>query len=1244
MLGSDWARARLARWISGRTGVELRIGSLDLTWGGPLEVGDLEVLVADGEFVGERIVRLKHASLEAGLWKVIRGPEAIRVRLDGLHLTLDERGNGRTSLDTLLLRYFPPPRAGTGKRPIVVVPRDVPPTQATAPKLPEIEVTVTDCSVRVRRFGYVAPSRRINPFEEDIPIRALDAHADEYALETSRIDIAHKNGSLHVRVDGGFAHGSRRTPFNADVTVTDGIPHGSIEIDSFDLAMIAPLVPGRLEGLVTLRANGGLRDGNIHASLQLEVRDLRTERLDEKRVHARVRFAQDDEGYDIHELKIESDSGRFAADGDLHLPKRELHRPSGHLRGKFPLAVAYGMFAHKKPTVDARVRFDLTSSMHRDGGHGTGTIHLDHFTKPNDPGEIALTFDVTAERRKRLLRIEKCDLATRGFEVRSKGVIHHGARWSADLSGSASGDLARLHDLASHFSHALARTALSGQASFTLHALNRKQDGTIAIHCAARATDVVARGMGADIRSHPDLRAEFDGTLTDGGRTLIVNSARLQELELTGRASGLRTPGVIPESSGTLHGSLKFTPTLMRLLDAEVIKQPRGDVSLDLKFETSDGRAHVKGKLRARDVYFRAGGYVHDDARIECAADVEYGGDALSGRFELDSTHLFANVREFRIEPAQPRITARGNLRVKNPGPLRRYLLGDSWKWAGTHVADDVEFEYRPDAMDISGTVTAPRLHFAYDGKGIDGEKTTVRVRIHEADGRWVFDDSRVEVADRGLSVHVARFQIDADGAISGRAEAKGRLESLQDRVMLLDLHGIHGDAEATVDFKHRPGAPWTLSATAGSRNIGMGHASYGAIRFEAKNATIGERIRARVEATGDDFFVLTRLAPHASGGGKYDIKAGIDMPRPGADGPVTFSCDADIDRLDIEGVDIEGVRIRLRHARFEPHTASVDDLAIDATLDAKVVRRNSVVGFDVHLDHTGQGSLRRDGTGAGYTIKLKGKAKHLRIDARDLHGLSVECSGNLKSLKFEHRRAVRLNGTLAFDGIPGAAAEWTDGSARFSLERDVLGLTDLRTKVRNGDLRARGRIDFRGPKPIWRIHMEAKDAELDKAFTDPLSYIIPILHVADGGNSSASGFVSWNVDLRGRGFAFDDLVHHLRGGGNLRLRDTKVGGSLLLPLLSLRIGKLLLKKPFEIPDSTMKWTVRNGKVTTEPISLSGRPFRIRLGGSVTLRGELDYIIHPGILLVPLRLSGHWDNVTVRPTTREILPKWPWTK
>jgi len=594
--------------------------------------------------------------------------------------------------------------------------------------------------------------------------------------------------------------------------VADGAPRGSVEIDSFDLAMIEPFVPGRLGGHVTLRVKGGLRD----ASIEVEVRDLVTERVDEERVHGQVRLVQDDAGYGVRDLRIESASGRLVADGDLHLPKGEMFRPTGHLRGQFSLAGAYRLFAHRKPTADARVRFDLRSTMHGDGGRANGTIHLDHFTQREDPGEVALAFDIVGEREKQILRVEKCELTTRGFEARCQGVIHRGARWSADLAGSASGDLGRLHHLAAHFSRALARTALSGQASLTLHALKRKADGTIAIHCAARATDLTARGMGADIRSHHELRAEFDGKLTDAGGTLIVKSARVADLELAGRASGLRIPGAMPESSGTLRGTVKLTPTLMRLLDIDAIETPRGEAVLDLSFSTANKRVRVEGSLETRDLRFRAGAYVHEDPDIRGHADVEWDGVALSGQFELDSTHLFANVRDFRIEPAQPRITARGKLRVKDPEPLRRLLLDDSWTWAGAHDLDDVEFEFQPGSMGIRGTVTAPRLRLAYDGHGIDREATTVRARVRHADGLWTFDESSIQLPDRALTVNAERIRIGADGAILGRATARGPLKSFHDRVALLGIHEIHGDAEATIDFEHRRGTPWRISAPAG--------------------------------------------------------------------------------------------------------------------------------------------------------------------------------------------------------------------------------------------------------------------------------------------------------------------------------------------------------------------------------------------------------------------------------------------
>ena len=104
ILGSDWARGRIARWLTAETGVELHIGRLDLSWRGPQEVGGISARVPDGEFAGDELAHLESARLDASLWNLISGPGSVSAKARGLHLMVDERGNGRTSLDTLLRR------------------------------------------------------------------------------------------------------------------------------------------------------------------------------------------------------------------------------------------------------------------------------------------------------------------------------------------------------------------------------------------------------------------------------------------------------------------------------------------------------------------------------------------------------------------------------------------------------------------------------------------------------------------------------------------------------------------------------------------------------------------------------------------------------------------------------------------------------------------------------------------------------------------------------------------------------------------------------------------------------------------------------------------------------------------------------------------------------------------------------------------------------------------------------------
>ena len=136
----------------------------------------------------------------------------------------------------------------------------------------------------------------------------------------------------------------------------------------------------------------------------------------------------------------------------------------------------------------------------------------------------------------------------------------------------------------------------------------------------------------------------------------------------------------------------------------------------------------------------------------------------------------------------------------------------------------------------------------------------------------------------------------------------------------------------------------------------------------------------------------------------------------------------------------------------------------------------------------------------------------------------------------------------------------------------------------------------------------------------------------------------SIDLDLEAEGADAETIKRTLRGRGKVVLKDVEVQGSLLLPLLSLRVGRLLVNKPYRIPDGTVTWLIKDGVVRTQPFVINGRPFAIKLGGTVTLDGKMDYIIHPGILLLPLRAHGPWGDVSVVPAPGELLPNWPGKK
>ncbi|MHC4450857.1 MAG: hypothetical protein ACYS0E_12095, partial [Planctomycetota bacterium] len=349
------------------------------------------------------------------------------------------------------------------------------------------------------------------------------------------------------------------------------------------------------------------------------------------------------------------------------------------------------------------------------------------------------------------------------------------------------------------------------------------------------------------------------------------------------------------------------------------------------------------------------------------------------------------------------------------------------------------------------------------------------------------------------------------------------------------------------------------------------------------------------------------------------------------------------VEHFEASGQVVDGLAFTV-DADFFLRKNALDDLRLNGSLRAKKAKTAAVEWTDVEFKNEGRGSLRMDGAGAGHRFsKLLVSAKHIQIQDRELKNIRIDGRGVLHRPHLDHEDAIEVYGDIRFEKVQAMILDWVNGTARVSFAKQVLVLDELSTTANQGTVTGHARVDLHREIVPWSAKLVVKDARLTKSFTDPLSYVLPILRLS-GQNESAKGFVTAVTELSASGTGWEQIQKTLRGKGSLQLREAEITGSLLMPLLSLRIGRLLLNKPYKIPDSTMHWDVKNGLVTTQPLKLGGKPFSISMAGTVKLTGELNYIIHPGILLVPLRVSGTWKKLSVRPAPTEALPKWPWNK
>jgi hypothetical protein len=205
----------------------------------------------------------------------------------------------------------------------------------------------------------------------------------------------------------------------------------------------------------------------------------------------------------------------------------------------------------------------------------------------------------------------------------------------------------------------------------------------------------------------------------------------------------------------------------------------------------------------------------------------------------------------------------------------------------------------------------------------------------------------------------------------------------------------------------------------------------------------------------------------------------------------------------------------------------------------------------------------------------------------------------------------------------------WEDAKGDVALEEGSLLVTNLVAGLHGGTVRAQGRLTPKDDRLAWEGEAHAKGLVLTEQIGRPLSFVIPFLRV-----EKEAGQLAGRADLDVR-LAADDttdaaILRTLGGSGRAHLYDIEARNSILLPLLSLRLDKAILREPYRFKDLEVSFDVGQGSIRPRPFELEATPFGIKVKEiEVGLDGTVDALVVPGLL--PLRVKGTLDDPDVRP-------------
>ncbi len=1211
ILSAGFGRSYLAGMLTEEFGEPVEVGSVDLGWFSGASAGGIRA---------GTLLTLRDGRVEGSLWSILMGKGRLQVAAEGLTLSIEEGAGGRTNLEPLLER--------------LTRPREAP---AAPPRRPRpLQVSLKECAVTLRRTPRTPQNPPVDPFVEDPVVLPADANATVIALEGLTLDATVDGERAQATFAGRASLDGRSGTISGSATRDGATVEAKFEAEGIDVAPLGLPFSGIFGGSGSVRVEGERMSGHVTA----RIADADAFGFAEKWVTLSVDGERDGDAVRVGACSVETASGEIALAASGSYPSEVV------AKGRFPARLAAKILG--RPPEAGAVEFDLRAASRANLVDLAGSLGLRGFDGP----DLDAKLDVTIAPSERSVEIRLLDARAPDVAIRASGSARAGERPTADLTLAADADLARLRRYLGPLVTLPPETRVEGRVKVAAARFVLDKEGDALLDVQARIDGLVAGAIARD-----SVVISIDTSLEGGGDRLVVRRGEIDRLSIAGSAEGIRERR-LRRAEGSVRGALDLDPALARLFGVTDLGALAGTLQVALTASTSqaDGIL-VAGEVKGSGLHVRRPGVDLRQQAVALSLDGVLAGAVASGKGTLVADAISLAVESFRATGIRE-VEARGRIDVRDLAALRTLLppgaIPDGIALSGD-LAGPFDVRSGGARQEVRATLESKALTAERDGQGVRSEAVRLRLQATRDGDALDLADSALRLGARDAEVVVRRGRI-ADLARPDRFEADAELHgSLADLALLVpDLARMkpRGQAKLGAKLSQRETLAFDVEGTVlgfslapsaklsfeGTLKLGLrGQREGGDLQLESLAVTLGETTVSAKGRLGEktdlqlslrgDGRRLTDLLPGATAEGPVVVTLGI-RGSVGGSLPLNGTGDFRCKRLVLPSLDLLSPVGEIR-AEARIGKEGLGDLASTALIRAPEARIGTVRIEKAEVNYTGATAPG----GGPFEFRTRITADRLLASDLPVEKIDISVAGALATLDAKALDGVILHGSVTFEKASTKTIEVTQGSALIEMRNGVAFLRDFSARARGGTLAGDIEVAF-GESPIsWKAKVGIADLQLSPAQGRALSFTVPFLRLGGALKEAAAleGLLGARLDLTGSGTDGASIARSLGGKGSLRFKDVAVRGSILLPLLNLRIDQLLSREPYRFQDLDLTFDVKDGRVLTPAYELKGVPFSIHIEGNAGLDGSLDYLVRPSLLPFPLRISGHLDRPKVRP-------------